>query len=106
MTKVLKIRSDHSITVKVATQNNALCKSNIILTISVRQAGVAAHCAVTLEDDRPLDRRAGADRNVKFQNLFNTNLPLCGTTCYILPSRTMSQLFNGGNCVYHSVEVY
>ena len=36
------------------------------LTISVRQAGVAAHRAVTLEDDRPLDRHASGDRNVKF----------------------------------------
>ena len=39
---------------------------NLILTISVRQAGVAAHRAVTLEDDRPLDRHASGDRNVKF----------------------------------------
>ena len=36
------------------------------LTISVRQAGVPAHHAVTLEDDRPLDRHASSDRNVKF----------------------------------------
>ena len=36
------------------------------LTISVRQAGVAAHCTVTLEDGRPLDRHASGDRNVKF----------------------------------------
>ena len=36
------------------------------LTISVRQAGVAAQRAVILEDDRPLDRHASGDRNVKF----------------------------------------
>ena len=36
------------------------------LTISVRQAGVAAHRTVTLERDRPLDRHASRDRNVKF----------------------------------------
>ena len=36
------------------------------LTISVRQAGVAAHRAVTLEDDRPLDRLTSGNRNVKF----------------------------------------
>ena len=30
----------------------------------------------------------------------------CGATCYILPSRAMSQLFNGVNIVYRSVEVY
>ena len=49
-----------------------LCKVNwvgiflMFLTISVRQAGVAAHRAVTIEDDRPLDRHASDDRNVKF----------------------------------------
>ena len=32
--------------------------------------------------------------------------PRCGATCYILPSRAMSQLFNGVNFVYRSVEVY
>ena len=31
---------------------------------------------------------------------------LCGATCYILPSRAMTQLFNGVNFVYRSVEVY
>ena len=36
------------------------------LTISLRQAGVAAHRAMTLEDDRPLDRHASGDRNIKF----------------------------------------
>ena len=32
--------------------------------------------------------------------------PPCGATCYILPSRAMTQLFNGVNFVYRSVEVY
>ena len=31
---------------------------------------------------------------------------LCAATCYILPSRTMPQLFSGLNCVYRSVQVY
>ena len=30
----------------------------------------------------------------------------CGATCYILPSRAMTQLFKGVNFVYRSVEVY
>ena len=32
--------------------------------------------------------------------------PRRGATCYILRSRAMSQLFNGVNFVYRSVEVY
>ena len=44
-----------------------------VLTISVRQAGVVAQRTMTLEDDRPLDRHANGDRNVKFLNLFSTN---------------------------------
>ena len=32
--------------------------------------------------------------------------PWCGATCSILPSRAISQLFNGVNFVYRSVEVY
>ena len=36
------------------------------LTISVRQATTAAQRTMTLEDDRPLDRHASGDRNVKF----------------------------------------
>ena len=32
--------------------------------------------------------------------------PRCGATCYILPSRAMTQLFIGVNSVYRSVEVY
>ena len=30
----------------------------------------------------------------------------CGATCFKLPSRAMTQLFNGVNFVYRSVEVY
>ena len=30
----------------------------------------------------------------------------CGATCFILPSRAMTRLFNGVNFVYRSVEVY
>ena len=32
--------------------------------------------------------------------------PRCGATCYILPWRAMSQLFNGVNFGYRSAEVY
>ena len=74
------------------------------LTVSVRQAGVEANRDMKLEEDRPVDRHANGDRNVKFSFLFNTNFSTI--TCYILPSRTMSQLFNGVNFVYRSVEVY
>ena len=45
---------------------DSFCYLDDMLTISVRQAGVAAHCAVTREDGRPLDRHASGDPNVKF----------------------------------------
>ena len=62
---------------------------------------------MTLEDDRPLDGHANGDRNGKLQKYFLTqNVPLCGATCYILSSRKMSQLFNGVDFVYRSVELY
>ena len=41
-----------------------------------------------------------------FKIFLTQTFPLCGATCYILPSRTMHQPFNGVNFVYHSVEVY
>ena len=41
-----------------------------------------------------------------FKIFLTQTFPRCGATCYILPSRAMSQIFNGVNFVYRSVEVY
>ena len=41
-----------------------------------------------------------------FKIFLTQTFPRCGATCYILPSRAMTQLFNGVNFVYRSVEVY
>ena len=41
-----------------------------------------------------------------FKIFLTQTFPRCGATCYILHSRTMSQLFNGVNFVYRSMEVY
>ena len=32
--------------------------------------------------------------------------PLCGATCYILSSMAMTQLFNGANFVYRSIDYF
>ena len=41
-----------------------------------------------------------------FKIFLTQTFPRCGATCYILPSRGMTQLFNGVNFVYRSVEIY
>ena len=41
-----------------------------------------------------------------FKIVLTQTFPRCGATCYILLSRAMTQLFNGVNFVYRSVEVY
>ena len=41
-----------------------------------------------------------------FKIFLTQTFPRCGATCFILPSRAMTQLFNGVNFVYRSVEVY
>ena len=41
-----------------------------------------------------------------FKIFLTQTFPRCGATCFILPSRAMTQLFNGVNFVYSSVEVY
>ena len=41
-----------------------------------------------------------------FKIFLTQTFPRCGATCYILPSGAMTQLFNGVNFVYRSVEVY
>ena len=42
----------------------------------------------------------------RYRIFLTQTFPQCGATCYILPSRAMSQLLNGVNFVYRSVEVY
>ncbi len=56
-----------------ATASDTISYGTIKLTISVWQASAPAQRTMTLEDDRPPDRHASSDRNVKFLNLFNTN---------------------------------
>ena len=41
-----------------------------------------------------------------FKIFLTQTFPRCGATCYILPSRAMTQLFHGVNFGYRSVEVY
>ena len=41
-----------------------------------------------------------------FKIFLTQTFPRCGAMCYMLPSRAMTQLFNGVNFVYRSVEVY
>ena len=65
---------------------------------------MAAHRAVTLEGED--DGTRAAIVTSSFKIFLTQTFPLCGATCYILPSRTMSQLFNGDNFDYRSVEVY
>ena len=74
-----------------------------LLTISVRQAAVAAQRTMTFQYGRPLERHS--ERQV-LKSFLTQTFPLCGATCYILLSRAMTQLFNGVNFVYRSVEVY
>ena len=57
-----------------------------------------------IEDDRPLDRHASGDLKSSFKIFFTQTFPLCGATCYMLPSRTMSQLFNDVNFVGDAVD--
>ena len=53
-----------------------------------------------------IDSCIGRHVVTKVVNLLTQTFPPCGATCYILPSRAMTQLFNGVNFVYRSVEVY
>ena len=81
-------------------QNNCgkICDA---LTISVRPAAVAAQR--TQVSIRQAATAAFVTSSFKF--FLNQTFPQCAATCYILPSRTMSQPFNGVNFVYRSVEV-
>ena len=65
------------------------------LTISVRQACIAAHHAVTIEDDRPPDRHASGNRNVKFERKKHYIFPLYGVSrvIYCLHGRCLSCSF-------------
>ena len=74
---------------QVATHNTNIVRLKIVLlTISIRQAARAAFVTSS------------------FKIFLTQTFPRCGATCYILPSRAMTQLFNGVNFVYRSVEVY
>ena len=73
-----------------------------LLTISIRQAAVAAY----RYDAWIWQAARAAIVTSSFKILLTQTFPLCGATCYMLSSRTMNQLFNGVNFVFRSVEVY
>ena len=75
----------------------------IRLTISVRQAVIAARRSVML-----VSRQAclPAIATSSFKIFLTQSFPRRGATCYILPWREMSQLFNGVNFGYRSADVY
>ena len=60
-----------------------------------------AHCDVSI---RQAPRAAFVTSSFKI--FLTQTFPRCGATCYILPLRAMTELFNGVNSVYRSVEVY
>ena len=64
------------------------CSGPAHYDVSIRQAARAAFVASS------------------FKIFLTQTFPRCGATCYILPSWAMTQLFNGVNFVYRSVEVY
>ena len=82
---------------KKAQENKLNVAQMRVLTISVRQAAVAAQRTMTFQYDRPLERHSS------FKIFLTQTFPPCGATCYILPSMSMTQLFNGVNFVYRSV---
>ena len=64
-------------------------------------------CSVPAQYDVSIRQAARAAFVTSSFKIFLTQTFLrCGATCYILPSRAMTQLFNGVNFVYRSVEVY
>ena len=89
----------------IATAQNVmfLFRQIRLLTTSVRQAGVAAHRAVMLQYEQAA---RPAFVTLSFKIFLKQTCPLCEATCYTLPSRPMTRLFNGVNFVYRSLEVY
>ena len=90
-----------SVTSLTPTTGKRYEEQDSALTISVRQAAVAAQRTMTI---RQAARAAFITSSFKI--FLTQTFPRCGATCYILPSRAMTQLFNGVNFVYRSVEVY
>ena len=74
---------------KKAQENKLNVAQMRVLTISVRQAAVAAQRTMTFQYDRPLER--------------HSSFKIFSAMCYILPLMSMTQLFNGVNFVYRSV---
>ena len=67
-------------------------------TISVRQAVIAACDACVRQACLP------AIATSSFKIFLTQSFPRRGATCYILPSRAMSQLFNGVNSLSLNLE--
>ena len=62
------------------------------------------HCSGTVHDDISIPQASTvAFVTSSFKIFLTQTFPRCGATCYILPSRAMSQLFNGVNFVYISL---
>ena len=82
----IMIYSVHKHTNHISTTGR--CSGSVHYDVSIRQAARAAFVTSS------------------FKIFVTQTFPLCGATCYILPSRAMTQLFNGVNFVYRSVEVH
>ena len=74
---------------------------------SVNHFSMTGHCSGPAHYDVSIRQAARAAFVTSSLKIFLTQtFPQCGATCYILPSRAMTQLFNGVKIVYRPVEVY
>ena len=73
----------------------------------VNHFGTTGRCSGPAHYDFSIRQAARAAFVTSSFKIFLTQtFPRCGATCFILPSRAMTHLFNGVNFVYRSVEVY
>ena len=87
-------------------RNHMVCNS--LLDIStINHYRTTGRCSGPAHYDVSIRQAGRAAFVTSSSKIFLTQtFPRCGATCYILPSRAMTQLFNGVNFVYRSVEVY
>ena len=77
------------------------------LSSCVKHFSTTGRCSGPAHDDVSIGQATrAAFVTSNFKIFITQTFPWCGATCYILPSRAMTQLFNGVNFVYRSVEVY
>ena len=94
---------------------NSICRvlittmscSPVFLSMSLNHFSTTGRCRCPAHFDVSIRQAARAAFVTSSFKIFLTQtFPRCGATCYILPSRAMTQLFNSVNFVYRSVEVY